>query len=70
LLAWIEPIAIESSHPVNRPRIFTAWKAIGAEALPSIKRVKAAVEARTASDRLAAEYAKAIEETITTINEK
>jgi outer membrane protein assembly factor BamB len=61
LLAWIEPIAIGSSHPVNRPRIFTAWKAIGAEALPSIKRVKAAVEARTASDNLAAEYAKAID---------
>jgi hypothetical protein len=69
LLAWIEPIAIESSHPVNRPRLFTAWKAIGAEALPSIKRVKAAVEARTASDNLAADYAKALEEVIKEMTE-
>jgi hypothetical protein len=69
LLAWIEPIAIGSSHPVNRPRTFTAWKAIGAEALPSIKRVKAAVEARTASDNLAADYAKALEEVIKEMTE-
>jgi len=62
LLAWIEPIAMASSHPVNRPRIFTAWKAVGKAAVPSMERVKAAMAAKTAEqDRLAAEYAKAIE---------
>jgi hypothetical protein len=63
LLAWLEPIALESSQPSSRPRIFNAWKAIGKAALPSIQRVKAAVEARPSEqDRFAAEYAKAIGE--------
>ena len=61
LIAWIEPFALESSHPVNRPRIFTAWKAIGTAALPSMERVKAAMEAKTPEqDRLAASYAEDI----------
>ena len=61
LLAWIEPIALASSHPSNHPRILNAWKAVGKAALPSMQRVKATVEARTPEqDRLAADYAKAI----------
>jgi hypothetical protein len=71
LLAWIEPFALESSHPLHRGRIFNAWKAVGKAAVPSMERVKAAMSAKTAEqDRLAAEYAKAIEEVITAIGEK
>ena len=70
LLAWIEPIALASSHPSNRPRIFSAWKAIGPAALPSMERVRAAMAGKAATDKLAEEYAKAIEETITALKEK
>ena len=70
LIAWIEPIAMESSHPSNRARIFNAWKAIGKAALPSMERVKAAMAAKPETDKPAAEYAKAIEETITTLKGK
>jgi hypothetical protein len=65
LLAWIEPIALESSHPGSRERIFRAWRAIGKDALPSMERVRAAVAGRDpARDKLAADYAQAIAEQI------
>jgi hypothetical protein len=61
LLAWIEPFALESSHPINRQCIFIAWKAVGKAAVPSMERVQAAMAAKTPEqDRLAAEYARAI----------
>jgi hypothetical protein len=64
LLAWIEPIALESAPSSSRPRILNAWKAIGKAALPSMERVRTAMLAKGEADKLAAEYAKAIEETI------
>jgi hypothetical protein len=64
LLAWIEPIAMESAHPSNRPRILSAWKAVGAAAIPSMERVRTAMLAKGEADKVAAEYAKAIEESI------
>jgi hypothetical protein len=71
LLAWIEPVALESGHPANRDRIFNAWKAIGKAALPSMEKVKAALEAMTpAQEKFAAGYAKTIEETIATIKKE
>ena len=39
LLSWIEPIAMESAHPVNRDKILTAWREIGTSAIPSMERV-------------------------------
>jgi hypothetical protein len=61
LLAWIEPIALASSHPVNRGRILSAWRSVGAAALPSMERVRAAMAGRDpAQDRLAASYAEDI----------
>jgi outer membrane protein assembly factor BamB len=70
LLAWIEPFALESAHPLHRGRILTAWKTIGQPALPSMERVKTAMLAKVAADKLAAEYAKVIEETITALKEE
>jgi hypothetical protein len=65
LLAWIEPIALESGHPGSRERIFRAWQAAGKDALPSMERVRAAVAARDpAKDKLAASYAEAVGERI------
>jgi outer membrane protein assembly factor BamB len=61
LLAWIEPIALASSHPSNRGRILSAWRSVGAAALPSMERVRAAMAGRDpAQDRLAASYAEDI----------
>ena len=61
LLAWIEPIALASSHPSNRPRIFSAWRAIGPAALPSMERVRTAMAGRDpAQDKLAPSYAEDI----------
>ena len=61
LLAWIEPIALASSHPSNRPRILSAWRAIGPAALPSMERVRATMAGRDpAQDKLAASYAEGI----------
>ncbi len=61
LLAWIEPIALASSHPSNRARILPAWRAIGPAALPSMERVRAAMAGRDpAQDKLAASYAEDI----------
>jgi hypothetical protein len=61
LLTWLEPIAMAGSHPSNKPRILTAWRAIGPAALPSMERVRAAMEAMTpAQDRCAASYAEDI----------
>jgi hypothetical protein len=62
LLAWLEPIAMESAHPGSRSRIFNAWKAIGSAAMPSIERVRTAMAGKANNDKLAAEYAKAFEE--------
>jgi hypothetical protein len=70
LLAWIEPIAMESANPSNRPSIFNAWKTVGKAALPCLERVKAAMLAKGEADKPAADYAKAIEETIAIIKEK
>ena len=64
LIAWLEPIAAESAHPSNRGRIIGAWQTIGAEAIPSMERVKAAMAAKPETDKLAAEYAKAIREAL------
>jgi hypothetical protein len=65
LLAWIEPIALESSHPGSRERLFRAWQAVGQDALPSMERVRTAVAGRDpAKDKLAAGYAQAIAEEI------
>ena len=60
LLAWLEPFALESSHPTNRQRILNAWTMLGAAARPSMERVKAAMAAKGEADKLAADYAKAI----------
>ena len=61
LLTWLEPIALASSHPSNRPRIFSAWRAIGPAALPSMERVRAAMAGRDpAQDNLAPSYAEDI----------
>jgi hypothetical protein len=61
LLAWIEPIALESAHPEYRGRILSAWRAIGLAALPSMERVRAAMAGRDpAQDKLAASYAEGI----------
>jgi outer membrane protein assembly factor BamB len=60
-LAWFEPIALASSHPSNRPRILSAWRAIGPAALPSMERVRAAMAGcDPAQDKLAASYAEDI----------
>jgi hypothetical protein len=60
-LTWLEPIALTSSHPSNRPRIFSAWRVIGPAALPSMERVRAAMAGRDpAQDKLAAGYAEDI----------
>lgn len=61
LLAWIEPLALESSHPMRRTAILDAWNAVGAAARPSMQRVKAAMLAKGEADKLATEYAQAIE---------
>jgi hypothetical protein len=70
VLAWLEPIALESAPSGSRARILSAWKAIGKAAQPSMERVKTAMLAKGEADKVAGEYAKAIEETITIIQEK
>ena len=63
LLSWIEPIAMASSHPTHRSRIFMAWQAIGADAIPSMERVAARMAADE-KNKLAPSFAKAIHEAI------
>jgi hypothetical protein len=65
LLAWIEPIAMDSGSAGSRDRVFMAWQAVGKNALPSMKRVRAAVAARSPEkDKFAADYARALAEEI------
>jgi len=68
LVAWIEPLALESSHPMHRGKILSAWKCLGRAALPSMERVRATVAAKTPEqDRLAADCAKAIDAAIAAV---
>jgi hypothetical protein len=71
LAAWIEPIAVESSHPLHRQRIFEAWRAVGPSAVSSMERVAAAMaeqarklEKDSGQQALRTGFAQAIRETI------
>jgi hypothetical protein len=70
-LAWMEPYALECSHPEKKPQILNAWKAIGKAALPSMERVKAAMEAMTPAQNIcAASYAEDIARQIAEMKEE
>ncbi|MEI8122970.1 MAG: hypothetical protein WCI20_13065, partial [bacterium] len=74
-LAWLEPIAMNSANPNSRGGILTAWNKTGPAAIPSMKRVAAAMsgtdpklDERSKTAQL--EYRKAIEAAIAAMEKK
>jgi len=63
LLAWIEPIALASAHPMHHPKVLRAWRHIGRPAVPSMRRVAARMAADK-ENKLAEGWARAINEAI------
>jgi hypothetical protein len=77
LLAWLEPIGMESSHPIHRPKVLRAWGGVGRAAIPSMKRVAAEMQrqagqlaANPGQQQLRSDFAQAIHDAMAGMDAK